>query len=86
VVERAVLLATGPRIEARDLRLLAPAVGGQPGHAGLEELSLEDAERALLRAALRRAGGNVLAAAQALGLSRSAMYRRMEKLGVRSDG
>jgi DNA-binding NtrC family response regulator len=83
VIERAVLLATGPRLEARDLRLAAPAPAAQ---AGLEEMSLEDAERALLRAALRRTGGNVLAAAQSLGLSRSAMYRRMEKLGIRSDG
>ena len=81
VLERAVLLAEGPRIAARDLRL-APAAGAAPP---LEEMSLEDAERALLRAALRR-HGNVPDAARALGLSRSAMYRRMEKLGVRPDG
>jgi transcriptional regulator of acetoin/glycerol metabolism len=49
-------------------------------------MSLEDAERALLRAALRRHAGSVPEAARALGLSRSAMYRRMEKLGLRSDG
>ncbi len=77
------LLAAGPRIEARDLRLTAPE---PTPAAGLEEMSLEDAERALLRAALRRTGGSVLEAARALGLSRSAMYRRMEKLGLRSDG
>jgi DNA-binding NtrC family response regulator len=83
VVERAVLLAGGPRIAARDLRLTAPAV---PAPASLQEMSLEDAERALLRAALRRNGGCVQEAARALGLSRSAMYRRMEKLGLRADG
>jgi DNA-binding NtrC family response regulator len=82
VVERAVLLAAAPRIEARDLRLTAPE---PTPAAGLEEMSLEDAERALLRAALRRSGGSVLEAARSLGLSRSAMYRRMEKLGLRSD-
>jgi DNA-binding NtrC family response regulator len=82
VIERAVLLADGPRIGARDLRL-APC---SPTAPSLEEMSLEDAERALMRAALRRTGGSVQDAAEALGLSRSAMYRRMEKLGLRSDG
>jgi DNA-binding NtrC family response regulator len=82
VVERAVLLADGPRIAARDLRL-APSAPAAPS---LQEMSLEDAERALLRAALRRSAGSVQDAARALGLSRSAMYRRMEKLGLRSDG
>jgi len=46
---------------------------------------LEDAERALIRSAIRRNGGSVQAAAEALGLSRSAMYRRLEKLGLKPD-
>ena len=82
VIERAILLAGGPRITARDLRL-SPGPAGAPS---LEEMSLDDAERALLRSALRRHLGSVEEAARALGLSRSAMYRRMEKLGLRSDG
>jgi DNA-binding NtrC family response regulator len=48
-------------------------------------MSLEDAERALIRSAIRRNGGSVPAAAEALGLSRSAMYRRLEKLGLKAD-
>ncbi len=83
VVERAVLLAGEPHITARDLRLVA---GPSSAPASLQEMSLEDAERALLRAALRRCGGCVQEAARSLGLSRSAMYRRMEKLGLHSDG
>ncbi len=83
VIERAVLLADGPRLTSRDLRL-GPAAPAAP--VSLQEMSLEDAERALLRAALRRCAGSVQEAARALGLSRSAMYRRMEKLGIRSDG
>ncbi|HEU4530527.1 MAG TPA: sigma-54 dependent transcriptional regulator [Steroidobacteraceae bacterium] len=81
VVERASLLAAGDTISAADLRLQqsdAPA-------PTLENMSLEDAERALIRAALRRHEGSAAAAAQALGLSRSAMYRRMEKLGIRTE-
>jgi DNA-binding NtrC family response regulator len=82
VIERAVLMARGAAITATDLRL-DMQVSAAPG---IEAMSLEDAERLLIRTALRRADGNVNAAAEALGLSRSAMYRRLEKLGIRTDG
>jgi DNA-binding NtrC family response regulator len=82
VIERAVLMARGAFITASDLRL-DMQVSAAPG---IEAMSLEDAERLLIRTALRRADGNVNAAAEALGLSRSAMYRRLEKLGIRTDG
>jgi DNA-binding NtrC family response regulator len=82
VIERAVLLAGADVIEAADLRLQQ----GDSAPPSLEAMSLEDAERALIRSALRRHEGSAAAAAQALGLSRSAMYRRMEKLGIRTDG
>ena len=81
VIERAVLLAASDPIAASDLRL-GPVESAPPT---LEDMSLEDAERALIRAALRRHAGSASAAAQALGLSRSAMYRRMEKLGIQTD-
>jgi DNA-binding NtrC family response regulator len=84
VIERAVLMARGANITASDLRLDNLQV---PASApNIEAMSLEDAERLLIRTALRRADGNVNAAAEALGLSRSAMYRRLEKLGLRTDG
>ena len=81
VVERSLLLAGGEEIGAADLRLSA-ANAGPPS---LEDMSLEDAERALIRSAIKRNGGSVQAAAEALGLSRSAMYRRLEKLGLKPD-
>jgi DNA-binding NtrC family response regulator len=81
VVERSLLLAGGDEIGAADLRLSA-AKAGPPS---LEDMSLEDAERALIRSAIKRNGGSVTAAADALGLSRSAMYRRIEKLGLKPD-
>ena len=80
VVERSLLLANGAEVGVADLRLSA---GKSP--PTLEEMSLEDAERALIRSAIRRNGGSVPAAAEALGLSRSAMYRRLEKLGLKPD-
>jgi DNA-binding NtrC family response regulator len=82
VVERSLLLAGGDEIGAADLRLSA----ARTGPPSLEDMSLEDAERALIRSAIRRNGGSVQAAAEALGLSRSAMYRRLEKLGLKPEG
>ena len=81
VVERSLLLAAGEEIGTADLRLSA----AQAGPPSLEDMSLEDAERALIRSAIRRSSGSVTAAAEALGLSRSAMYRRLEKLGLKAD-
>jgi transcriptional regulator of acetoin/glycerol metabolism len=47
----------------------------------LEDLGLEEVESLLVRKAMDRFGGNVSQAARALGLSRSALYRRLEKYG-----
>jgi DNA-binding NtrC family response regulator len=75
-VERATLMARGEAIDARDLALRAPGDGGAP----LEQMSLEEVERILVQKAMARYDGNVSQAARALGLSRSALYRRLEKL------
>jgi DNA-binding NtrC family response regulator len=79
VIERAVLLAQGERIGTGDLALAASDGGGL---APLEQMTLADAEGFLIRRALDRAGGNVSLAARALGLSRSALYRRLERLDL----
>jgi DNA-binding NtrC family response regulator len=80
-VERAVLLAGGDRVEAVDLNL-RPAAAARGVGAGLEDMPLEEAERHIIRKALDRHGGNVSHAAEALGISRSALYRRLEKHGL----
>jgi DNA-binding NtrC family response regulator len=77
-IERAVLMARGSQIESADLGLSAARVSNQ----GLEEMSLESVESILIRKALSRSNGNVSQAAEALGLSRGALYRRMEKYGI----
>ena len=74
-IERAVLLADGSEIQVADLALGA----GIDRAAQLDQMTLEEVERLLVQKALARAGGNVSEAAKALGLSRSAMYRRMER-------
>jgi DNA-binding NtrC family response regulator len=78
-VERGVLLSPGPLVRAADLGLRAatPGVG-----ARLEEMNLDEVERYLIQRTLARHDGNVSRAAQALGLSRSAMYRRLQKYGL----
>jgi len=77
-MERAVLMCRTEQIQAGDLGL-----GSQRGQAqNLEELSLEAVESILIRKALQRFQGNVSQAAEALGLSRGALYRRMEKYGL----
>ena len=75
-VERAVLMAQGNVIHLADLGLRQ--TGGADASARLEEMSLEDVEGFLIRKAMARYG-NVSHAAKALGLSRSALYRRLER-------
>ena len=79
VVQRAVLLARSDEVKPADLGLQPAREGGE---RRLEEMSLEEVERLLIQKALRRFGGNVSQAAEALGLSRSALYRRMQKYEI----
>src|SRR6202158_216652 len=77
-LERAVLMCRSEQIQPGDLGL-----GLQRSQAqNLEELSLEAVETILIRKALQRFQSNVSQAAEALGLSRGALYRRMEKYGL----
>jgi len=80
VIERAVLMSGGNIVTAFDLAL--EATPDARLSARLEEMSLEDAERLLIRKALARFEGNANRAAEALGLSRSALYRRLQKYGL----
>ena len=80
VVERAVLLTSGNTISAFDLALRSAGDASVSGR--LEELSLEEVERLLISKALSRFDGNANRAAEALGLSRSALYRRLQKYGL----
>jgi DNA-binding NtrC family response regulator len=78
VIERSVLMAGDKCVRMQDLALRAS------GHsqARLEDMSLEDVEAFLIKKALARYAGNVSQAANALGLSRSALYRRLQRYGL----
>ena len=77
-IERAVLMSQGEVLQARDLGL-------QPGRDAsrrLEDMSLEEVESFLIQKTLAQCDGNVSRAAEKLGLSRSALYRRLQRFGL----
>jgi DNA-binding NtrC family response regulator len=78
IIERAVLMSHGAQIKANDLGLTS---GGE-GSPRLEEMSLEEVEAFLIKKALARHEGNARKAAESLGLSRSAFYRRLQHYGL----
>ncbi len=87
-VERAVILAAGDRLEPGDLNLETTPQGSPipdtpDRHVdGNEELNLEKLERNAIQRALNRNRYNISHAARDLGLTRAALYRRMEKHGL----
>lgn len=78
VIERGVLMAEGTMVQPGDLWLKTEVTTD----ARLEDMSLEEVECLLIRKALARYDGNVSRAADALGLSRSALYRRLQRHGL----
>jgi DNA-binding NtrC family response regulator len=80
-VERATLLARGEEVTAADLAL-RPA--SEPA-SHFEQMTLEEAERYLIQRALGKCDGNVSEAAKLLGVSRSALYRRLEAYGLKES-
>ena len=85
-IERALILAGEDPLKPSDFSL-EPAPAGLPRRAIVaterdDDLNLERVERRLVEAALRKHGYNISAAAAELGLSRAALYRRMEKHGL----
>ena len=86
-VERAVILTDGTVVDADDLQFSAstpPEARGVASGAGLgvASLDLEEIERAAVRSALSKHGGNITHAAEELGLTRKSLYRRIEKYGL----
>jgi DNA-binding NtrC family response regulator len=77
-VERAVLMSQGEVVQAADLGLQ----GGREISRRLEDMSLEEVEGFLIQKTLAQCDGNVSRAAEKLGLSRSALYRRLQRFGL----
>jgi len=77
-VERAVLLCRGDEIEPSNLAIVSAPQAPQV----LDDMSIDQMEEVLIRKVLRRCDGNISQAADSLGLSRAALYRRIEKYGI----
>jgi DNA-binding NtrC family response regulator len=86
VVERSVLLAQGPRVEAEDVRIDTAAARTRPmaatDHFLPEGLTLDQYEQSIIREALKRANGNKSQAARLLGLTRNALRYRLAQMGI----
>jgi DNA-binding NtrC family response regulator len=77
-IERAVLLCRGEEIEPANLAITA----ARASTPSFENMSIDEVEALLIRKVLRRCDGNISQASEALGLSRAALYRRIEKYGL----
>jgi two-component system response regulator HydG len=79
-IERAVIMCDAPILQPDDFFFSAPETGEK--NSLPEDLSLEHMERLLIGRIVKKHGGNVSKAARELGISRAALYRRMEKHGL----
>jgi DNA-binding NtrC family response regulator len=89
VVERSILLASGPRVEADDIRI-DTAAGRVKNTASVDQflpegMTLDQYEQSIIREALKRADGNKSQAARLLGLTRNALRYRLDQMGVEPD-
>jgi two-component system NtrC family response regulator len=83
-VRRAVIMASGSRVNANDLELESAKSATAPGGTTLRQ-AREQVERDMIQQALKRHGGKITSAAAELGISRPTLYELMDKLGVGKD-
>jgi DNA-binding NtrC family response regulator len=81
-IERAVLMSPGAQVQHLDLGSPSHAESEDSGSALSGAVTLEQAEQAMIRNALDQCQGNIQRTAELLGLSRGALYRRLEKYGL----
>ncbi len=86
LLERAVLMSDSARLEARHLEQVSRMESRDIGEAGLPSvgsMTMEELEKAMILKSLAHHGGNLTRVAESLGLSRAALYRRLEKYGIK---
>ena len=79
-IERAVILSTGTMLTADDFMLRSPQSSNAIPEK--EKYNLERMERETINEVLRMCGGNITLAAEMLGITRTSLYRRIEKFGL----
>lgn len=80
-IERAVILSNSPILQPEDFNF-TPVSAKEDGQLSLEQYNLEEVEKLLIRKVLKKYNGNITQAASELGLTRSSLYRRLEKYGL----
>lgn len=80
-IERAVILSNNPVLQPEDFNL-STSGPKEDGQLSLEQYNLEEVEKLLIRKVLKKYNGNITQAAAELGLTRSSLYRRLEKHGL----
>jgi DNA-binding NtrC family response regulator len=80
-IERAVILSNGSVLQPEDFNF-APVTQKEDGQLSLDQYNLEEVEKLLIRKVLKKYNGNITQAASELGLTRSSLYRRLEKYGL----
>ncbi len=85
-IERAVLMTSKEVLDVDDFRMPLSMDASEPGATALPGAAgtLEEMERAMIVKSMEQFGGNISRVAEALGLSRAALYRRLEKFGILS--
>jgi DNA-binding NtrC family response regulator len=80
-IERAVILSNASVLQPEDFNFTS-AAGKEDGQLNLDQYNLEEVEKLLIRKVLKKYNGNITQAASELGLTRSSLYRRLEKYGL----
>ncbi|HCM74844.1 MAG TPA: sigma-54-dependent Fis family transcriptional regulator [Cytophagales bacterium] len=81
-LERAVILSNSTVLQPDDFNFNAAASKESEQQLNLEQFNLEEVEKILIRKVLKKYNGNITQAASELGLTRSSLYRRLEKYGL----
>ncbi|GAA0891036.1 sigma-54 dependent transcriptional regulator [Fulvivirga kasyanovii] len=82
-IERAVIMSNSQVLQPEDFNLNAqPQAAADGDNVMLDQFKLEDVEKILIRKVLKKYNGNITQAASELGLTRSSLYRRLEKYGL----
>lgn len=80
-IERAVIMSNSAVLQPEDFNF-TPVTAKEEGQLSLEQYNLEEVEKLLIRKVLKKYNGNITQAASELGLTRSSLYRRLEKYGL----
>lgn len=81
-LERAIILSNSSVLQPEDFNFTAPIAKEGEQQINLDQFNLEEVEKLLIRKVLKKYNGNITQAAAELGLTRSSLYRRLEKHGL----